>query len=389
MCQPDRHGLLDRQKYFSRPLIGDTDILVIHNSKLLDLLKYRYSLCDIHKISKFLNEQGTLDFPTLENGLFSAATVGEQFQYTGYRNVWVRDNIHIAYAHYIHGQVDKAKKNVRTLAEYFQTQTPRFEKIIKHEASKNEPMNRPHIRFNGENLNELDEHWAHAQNDALGYFLWMFCKMSQNGELNPTNEEMKLLALFPKYFNAVRFWEDEDNGHWEEVGKIEASSIGIATAGLRELKILFNNATLHKKSIYQGEAVSLDFICNLIDNGMKSLKEILPCECISESRKKPGEASTKREYDAALLFLIFPTGVVDNAMADIILHQVINNLQGEYGIRRYLKDSFWSPNYKEKLPDVARTADFSNDMSQRDSMINLGEEAQWCIFDPVISITQL
>lgn len=34
--------------------------------------------------------------------------------------------------------------------------------------------NRPHVRFDGRTLSEIgDERWAHAQNDALGYFLWL------------------------------------------------------------------------------------------------------------------------------------------------------------------------------------------------------------------------
>ena len=32
--------------------------------------------------------------------------------------------------------------------------------------------NRPHVRFDGRTLSEIgDQRWAHAQNDALGYFL--------------------------------------------------------------------------------------------------------------------------------------------------------------------------------------------------------------------------
>ena len=42
----------------------------------------------------------------------------------------------------------------------------------------------------------------------------------------------------PLYFQAIRYWQDEDSGHWEERRKIEASSIGAVVAGLRELRLL-------------------------------------------------------------------------------------------------------------------------------------------------------
>ena len=33
-----------------------------------------------------------------------------------------------------------------------------------------------------------------------------------------------------------------------------------------------------------------------------------------------------------------------------------------------------------------RTIDVSDDMSDRDSLLQAGQEAQWCIFDPIISV---
>ena len=56
--------------------------------------------------------------------------------------------------------------------------------------------------------------------------------------------------------------------------------------------------------------------------------------------------SKNRRYDAALLFLLFPLGVItDETMADLVLHDVSKYLAGEHGIRRYLGDSYWAPDY--------------------------------------------
>ncbi len=63
-----------------------------------------------------------------------------------------------------------------------------------------------------------------------------------------------------------------------------------------------------------------------------------------------------------------------------------DELQGKYGIRRYLGDSYWTADYKDKLPPEKRTADVSELQEERDALARSGEEAQWCIFDPVVSV---
>ena len=88
----------------------------------------------------------------------------------------------------------------------------------------------------------------------------------------------------------------------------------------------------------------------LIDKGRQALRRILPAECVQR------KSSKNRRYDAALLFLIYPLEVVDESMADRIIADVTGNLQGDYGVRRYIGDSFWAPDYKKKLPAEKRTS---------------------------------
>ena len=86
------------------------------------LVKKRYSLKDLQKISHVLSENNSLYFPAFDNGLFSAAAVKDSNQYTGYQAVWVRDNIHITHAHYLLGTDDErqiAVKTVKCLAKDF------------------------------------------------------------------------------------------------------------------------------------------------------------------------------------------------------------------------------------------------------------------------------
>ncbi|MHC4120835.1 MAG: glycoside hydrolase family 15 protein, partial [Planctomycetota bacterium] len=262
---------------------------------------------------------------------------------------------------------------------YFRKHRRRFVDVIESGAAPKDPMKRPHIRFNGRDLEEITEtRWAHAQNDALGYFLWFYCRLVNREILEIRQEDVDMLGLFALYFRTVRYWRDEDSGHWEETRKTNASSIGVVVAALREFRKLLQERGLDCR--YENESVAPS-LGRSIAKGERALRRILPAECIQR------KSARKRRYDAALLFLIYPLEVVEEDMADEILGDVIENLQGDYGIRRYLGDSFWAPDYKKKLPPEERTSYRGDDISARDALLSgKGDEAQWCIFDPIISV---
>jgi len=353
-------------------------LTLIRNPLRNAMIRPEYCLAEIRAISALLEAMGTLTFASLPNGLFPAAALGSAKSYTGYSYVWVRDNIHIAHAHFRVGRTGVAIRNLRTLMAYFIKHQNRFIDIIAGTADATIPMNRPHIRFEGNTLEEVKEKWAHAQNDALGYFLWMFCKLVNEGALAPGADELNMLALFPPYFEAIGYWQDEDSGHWEETRKISASSIGVVVAGLTEFrKLLLNAGPLRDQ---RGTLITAEMLEPLVERGQAALREILPSECIQPDPLK------QRRYDSALLFLVYPLEIVEGQTADRILADIINHLQGEVGIRRYLGDSYWAPDYKKKLRPAERTADVSDDISGRSRLLPaVGQEAQWCIFDPIIT----
>ncbi len=343
-------------------------------------LSSQQTKADLQALEKTLHEAGTFQFSPLPNGIFPAAiALQEDHEYTGYSNAWVRDNVLVAYGHYVVGQTKPAAKCLSALADFFVKYQHRFTDIISCETSANDPMQRPHIRFNAEKLKEIDQKWAHAQNDALGYFLWLYCKLCREDHLQPKDSHKHLLGLFIDYYHTIKFWEDEDSGHWEEVRKIAASSIGTATTGLLELSHLYDEKP-DFVTASNDTCGRFDWLEDAITRGQNAMLDILPGECIQKDPLK------HREYDAALLFLVEPLQIVTGAIADRIIGNVIEHLQGEYGIRRYLGDSYWCADYKTKLDADKRTEDFSDDQSTRDALLSPGEEAQWCIFDPIISI---
>jgi hypothetical protein len=352
-------------------------MLIVRNQSLLDRIQFHYKAQEAQGILDFLSRAGTFRFPRFPNGLFPASGFNpREHRITGYQNVWVRDNCLVAYAHYVMGRHAVAVKNACALAAFLKTQEHRFLKIIAGEADLAN-MNRPHIRFDSRGR-EIKAQWSHAQNDALGYFLWFYCRLILDGRIRPAEVDFDLLACFPLFFQAIRFWNDPDSGHWEERRKVEASSIGVVTSALCMLRLTMKQLHLEEDWRLGASRIDVPMVDGLISKGMLALNKILPAETI--------QCGLARRYDAALLFLIYPMDIVSGQMADEILQNVAGHLQGDYGIRRYLGDSYWATDYKQLLPAKRRSVDYSLDSSRRDALFKGAEEAQWCIFDPIVSI---
>ena len=203
-------------------------------------------------------------------------------------------------------------------------------------------------------------------------------KLVRAGSFSADQADLDVLARFPLYFKAIAYWRDEDSGHWEETRKVSASSIGVVVAGLRELKQLILESP-SAMSVIQNH-VSVAAVDDLIAEGWSALDAILPNECIQKDPTK------QRHHDAALLFLVYPTEIVSGERADSIVEDVLDSLKGPIGIKHYVGDSFWCTDYRSRLPEADRTRDYSDDIGSRNALLKPGEEAQWCIFDPIISI---
>jgi len=334
---------------------------------------------DAARVLAFLEAQGTFRFPTLNTGLFSAAAGdGGDFELTGYRSVWVRDNIHIAHGHRVWGETGKSQAALSALTWYFHKYMHRFSDAIDGRSDPSDPMQRPYIRFDGDRLEELPEKWSHAQNDALGAYLWLASREYQLRPLGPTTDEWDVLVEVVHFLKTVRYWQDEDSGHWEEVRKIAASSIGVAVAGLRAFRELL--ASAGSGTVPLKRPLSLEDVDELIAQGEEALRSILPWEC-----RQP-DPDQRRYYDAALVFLVYPYRVVSPGVADQIIGNVTTHLMGDHGIRRYNGDSYWCADYRQKLAADQRTIDFSDNLAERDQLLVPGLEAQWCLFDPIVSI---
>lgn len=388
-------GRLTTQIEAREPKVSTSSASGSQVTSAVTLLRPQYTAQEFNALRSFLTQKGIFIFQSLPNGLFSASGSAGADDVSGYQNVWVRDNVHIAHAHYVCGDKASAARNLAALMKWFQKEEQRFRDVISSPRDKDgknimaqDPMKRPNIRFDGRRLENVKAKWPNAQNDALGYFLWLYSKLSRDKVVSPGLDEVNCLALFPRYFEAIQYWLDEDNGHWEEVPKVEASSIGVVVAGLREFEeMLKENPTWTTAS-----QVDPRWLARLRVNGEDALNAILPCETnrpLEEILQESDEAKTLpyRRYDSALLFLIYPLEVLrwDNPKTREVLGDIKTHLQGDFGIRRYLGDSYWFPDY-QRVPIEQRTTDYSERMAERDVGARLGQEAQWCIFDPILSV---
>jgi phosphorylase kinase alpha/beta subunit len=71
---------------------------------------------------------------------------------------------------------------------------------------------------------------------------------------------------------------------------------------------------------------------------------------------------------------------------DAILILVPARLKGDVGIKRYAGDSSFCQDYDEWFPPEEMSSDSSDRLDFRDALLQPNCEAQWCIFDPLLSI---
>ena len=353
--------------------------LVFHNAALEALsVDGGYVAEQVDSVVRALRDHDVLSFVPMATGLYPASSAAD-LGVSGYGRVWVRDNVYVALALLESGRPQAAAAVATALMAFYRKHQHRLVASPSHETPRG-LANRPHIRFDGESLAEIGgEVWPHAQNDALGYCLWLCARLVRLRVIEPDAERLDTLALLADYLRTLRYWDDEDSGHWEETRKRSASSIGVVVAGLQEWARLLEERP-ECTTAGMSRTTVIDAARGAIQSGLEALADILPSECTQPSPLQ------NRRYDAALLCLLYPLDVVGGAMADRILDDVRQHLQGEIGIRRYLGDSYWAPDYDSRLVESDRTRDYSEDIESRNRLLEQpGDEAQWCLFDPLIS----
>jgi GH15 family glucan-1,4-alpha-glucosidase len=349
------------------------------NGLVRHLISENYTRESLAKIKEVLAAYRTHEIVPVANGLFPASSSQTPDSVSGYQNVWIRDNVMVADSLLRRGYVAPAIECMRGLTQFFSRQLPRFREVIADPAHvlHQDPNRRPHIRFTAQTLDERPEKWPHAQNDALGHALWFRFVLANTGLFPFTTFDSEIFGVFPAYFEAIEYWRDRDCGAWEEGYKINNSSVGAVIAGLEEMLKYYEAARKGRNLNYISITnATIEKLQSLIAKGRERLNATLPFESPPE-----------RLVDSALLFLIHPLKAIrERANEDAILNLVQARLKGDVGIKRYAGDSYFCQDYDEWFAPEQMSTNFSESLEFRDAHLQPNCEAQWCIFDPLLSV---
>lgn len=260
-----------------------------------------------------------LDSMRLPNGAYVASPSSD------YSYVWIRD-VGYSVLPYLNSACGRYENAYHALLDLFL----RYEwKIDIHTRQKPVfPYEYIHARYS-KDLRELFQPWGHAQNDSIGLFLWGVGEGIRYGKpILRDDADKRILQKLVDYLACLEYWQEPDNGMWEENVEIHASSVGACVAGLKSVRML------------------VDVPDDLIRNGEIALAKLLPRESVS------------KRTDLALLSLIYPYQVVSRDMAFRILYDVTTKLERKYGCIRYKGDRYY----------------------------NEGREAEWCFGFPWIGL---
>ncbi|HVY01705.1 MAG TPA: glycoside hydrolase family 15 protein [Candidatus Nanoarchaeia archaeon] len=240
------------------------------------------------------------------NGLSIAAPA----QSTGYNKVWIRDNLYTSLGLEIFNP-SHVVKMMHKLLDIFLKHEYKIDHAIKQKPSAQYQY--IHARYHPETLEEFWDEWGNKQNDAVGFFLFRLADLLDKSYPIIRNEnDWRIVRKLVAYLDSIRYWEDKDNGVWEEKEEVHASSVGACLAGLKRI-----NRYVKVPS-------------HMIDYGQDALNKLLPRE------------SQTKETDLALLSLIYPFGIVSEEIAKKILESVESRLVKERGLIRYENDQYYN-----------------------------------------------
>lgn len=243
-------------------------------------------------------------------GVFTASIDG-----TFYDKAWLRDIYFITMGFLETGDVETTQKAAKAFLSVF----------IKHKDKINWAcVHKPHYawqyihaRFHPETFEEYWEEWGNSQNDAVGEVLNLLVTLEKLGVgVVETVEEREIVQKIIDYLVNLKYWEDTDNGIWEENLEIHASSIGSVVAALKKANEL--------------DWLSVPDVA--IERGEHALRALLPRESLTKF------------CDLALLSLIYPFAVTTEEETKEILRNVEYHLVKDKGVIRYKLDRYFNNN---------------------------------------------
>ncbi len=258
-----------------------------------------------------------------------------------YRDAWVRDNVYSILCvwglalGYRSLDADGGRgyeleqRTVALMRGLLRSMMMQAHKVEAFKYSRH-PKDALHAKYDTETGGPVvgDSDWGHLQIDATSLYLLMLAQMVSSGlRVIWTRDEVNFVQNLIYYIE--RAYRTPDYGIWERGDKsnrggveINASSVGMAKAALEAL----SGFNLFGPS--GGQDSVLHVVPDNIAQANLTLLSILPRE------------SNTKETDAALLAVIgYPAfAVQDSALVERVRADIIGNLQGRYGLKRFLRD---------------------------------------------------
>lgn len=254
---------------------------------------------------------GTLDRIRLPNGLYLASPSSD------YSKAWLRDNVYESLP-YANKEGDRYEQTYWTLLDILRRHEYKIDAIIREKPWHGDAY--IHARFHPDALKEFQEPWGNKQNDATGAILFGIAEGLRHGKpMLRDARDARVVKKLVSMLEALEYWEDADNGMWEEGEEIHASSIGASLGGLLAIR-----------------EHGFDVPDDIIQRGRWALDALLPRE------------SEAKDADLALLSLCYPyRDVVTSAQREAIVKNVEKQLLRERGVIRYAGDSYYSTRAEE------------------------------------------
>jgi len=218
-----------------------------------------------------------------------------------YDKIWVRDNVYVALALIEAGHISEAATIYSELYKII----GKYDHILdqKEYPQRDSELLHPRFTIHGDNV---PGHWGNKEHDSVGVLLYGVGQLYAIDEKQISKPMRLLTQKLINYLETCRYWQDEDNGIWEEDPLLHSSSLAACIRGI--------------------DMVSS--FCNFNKEGHSLAK-------INLDKLLPRESSLYAE-DMALLSLIWPYGY---KRADILAN-VETRLLRSKGVIRHVGDKY-------------------------------------------------
>lgn len=225
-----------------------------------------------------------------------------------YDKVWIRDNVYIALALLEAGYVDDAIQIFKELFDIIHTYEPVLD--LDKYPETNEELLHPRFTTSGETV---EGNWGNKQHDAVGALLFGVGQLYRVCQESVSPLQKRLCQKLITYLENCRYYEDADDGMWEDQPTLHASSLAAAIRGIESVGAFCTHDTA------------------ALEAAKTQLERLLPRE------------SDLHDADMALLSLIWPYGY----KLPELVEKVESQLLRERGVARFVGDIYESVDGQE------------------------------------------